>query len=181
MQKYRYIHFCFAIALLLPAGCASPNVDPPQAHPNTGYIDFYSPTDDDLCWEVAETKGSESHFRTIFSDVKPVEGDRLRLAFSPGPHRLRVTFLNRVISAPVVFSCDVHAGKIVPAAISLNPAGQTTVVSKQTTMGGTQGRSGRQTKINREETVRYDLSAEVGQAFPYQPKNQINYPNQPSQ
>jgi len=165
--------------LLLAAGCSSPNVNPPQARPNTGYIDFYSPTDGELCWEIGESKNSDSDFRIVFSDVKPVEGDRLRLAFSPGPHRLRVTFLNRVISAPAVFNCNMRAGKIVPVAISLTPAGQTTVVSKQTTMGGTQGRSGRQTKINRQETVRYDLSADVGQAFPYQPKSQINYPNQP--
>jgi hypothetical protein len=65
-------------------------------------------------------------------------------------------------------------------AISFASAGQTTVLSKQTTIGGTpSGRGGRQTKVNREETTRYHLSAEVGQAFPYQPKNQINYPNQP--
>jgi hypothetical protein len=175
MRSQRYI----LAALLCATSCASPNVNPPQAQPDTGYVDLYSPTDGELCWDVGEGKDSGDHFRTVFSNVKPVENDRLRLAFRPGPRRLRVTFLNRVINAPAIFNCDVPAGKIVPVAISLTPAGQTTVVSKQTTMGGTQGRSGRQTKINREETVRYDLSAEVGEAFPYQPKNQINYPNQP--
>jgi len=180
MLTPEYILFSFATALLFSAGCASPNVDPPQARPNTGYIDFYSPTDDDLCWDIGESKGSDTHFRTVFSDVKPVEGDRLRLAFSPGSHRLRVTFLNRAVSESAIFNCDVQAGKIVQVAISLQPVGQTTVLSQQTTIGGTpSGRGGRQTKVKSEKTVRYNLSAEVGQPFPYQPKNQINYPNQP--
>lgn len=180
MQKQSRLHLSIAAALLFASGCASPNVNPPQAQPNTGYIDLHSPTDDTLCWDVGESTGSRNHFRRVFSDVKPVEGDLLRLAFDAGPHRLRVTFLNRVVSEPVDFTCDVRAGNIVPVAISLKPAGQTTVLSKQTTIGGTPaGRGGRQTQIKSSETVRYDLSAEVGPAFPYQPKNQINYPNQP--
>jgi hypothetical protein len=181
MATRGYIYFSFAIALLVAAGCASPNVDPAQARPNTGYIDLYSPTDADLCWEVGEGKGSGSHFRTVFSDIKPVEGDRLRLALSPGCHRLRVTFLNRAISEPAVFNCDVRSGSIVPIAISLQPVGQTTVLSKQTSIGGTpSGRGGRQTKVKSEETVRYDLSAKVGQPSRYQPKSQINYSNRPN-
>lgn len=180
MRQREYFCLLTATALLFAAGCASPNVNPPQAEPNTGYIDLYSPTDGGLCWEVGESTAATSNLRTVFSDVKPVEGDRLRLAFAPGRHWLHVTFLNRVISGPAVFSCDIQAGCILPVAISLTPVGQTTVVSKQTTMAGTSsGRSGRQIKINREEALRYDLSAQVGSAFPYQPKDQINYPNQP--
>jgi hypothetical protein len=180
VQQQASIFLSIVTALLCASGCASPNVNPPQARPNTGYIDLYSPTDGELCWDVGESKGSSGHFRTVFSDVQPVEGDVLRLAFSPGKHRLRVTFLNRVVSEPVVFSCDVRAGSITPVAISLMSAGQTTVVSKQVTLGGTPtGRGGRRTKVNSQETVRYDLSADVGPVFPYQPKDQIHYPNQP--
>jgi hypothetical protein len=181
MRKQTRISISLAVAQLFASGCASPNVNPPQAQTNTGYVDLYSPTDAELCWEVGESKESGSHFRTVFSDVKPVEGDILRLAFRPGAHWLRVTFLNRVVSGPVEFSCAVQAGSITPVAISLTSAGQTTVVSKQTTIGGTpMGQGGRRTKINSEETVRYDLSAAVGPAFPYQPKSQIHHPNQPN-
>lgn len=180
MQKQMHISFSLVAAVLFIPACASPNVNPLQAQPNTGYVDLYSPTDGELCWDVGESKGAGDHFRTVFSDVKPVERDLLRLAFAPGPHRLRVTFLNRVITEPVVFNCDVPAGNILPVAISLTPAGQTTVLSKETTIGGTpSGRGGRRTKINSEETIRYNLSAEVAPAFPYQPKNEIHYPNQP--
>jgi hypothetical protein len=180
MQNSGYICLSIFAVLLFASACANTNVNPSQARANTGYIDLYSPTDDGLCWDVAEGKDSTGRFRTIFSDVKPIEGDLLRLALSPGTHRLRVTFLNRVVSEPVIFHCDVPAGNILPVAISLRPAGQTTVLSKQTTIGGTPaGRGGRQTKVNREQSMQYELSAAIGQAFPYQPKSQINYPNQP--
>jgi hypothetical protein len=180
MQNPGYLCLSLCAVLLLAPSCASPNVNPNQPQSNTGYIDLYSPTDGELCWEVGESKDSSGHFRTLFSDVKPIKDEPLRLALNPGPHHLRVTFLNRVITKPVIFRCEVSAGCILPVAISLKPAGQTTVLSKQTTIGGTpSGRGGRQTKVNSQETVRYDLSANVGDAFPYQPKRQINYPNQP--
>jgi len=180
MRNPGSICLLISAVLLLAPSCASPDVNPPRAQPNTGYIDLYSPTDSGLCWDVGENQNSSDRFRTIFSDVKPVASGPLRLALTPGPHRLRVNFLNRVVSAPVMFHCEVPAGHILPVAISLKPAGQTTVISKQTTIGGTPaGRGGRQTKVNSEETMRYELSADVGPAFPYQPKSQINYPNQP--
>jgi len=180
MPKPGHMHVSIVAALLLVAGCASPNVNPQRAQPNTGYVDLYSPTDADLCWDVAISTERGDHFLTIFSDVKPVEDDRLRLAFYPGTRRLRVTFLNRVVSEPAVFNCDIQAGYIIPVAISLRPTGQTTVVSKRTMIGGTpSGRGGRQIKVTSHETVRYDLLPEVGPAFPYQPKTQIHYPNQP--
>jgi len=175
MQKQAHICCSIAAALLCAPGCASPNVNPPHAQRNTGYVDLYSPTDDNLCWDVAESEDPRGHFRTVFSDVKPVAGDWLRLAFRPGPHRLRVTFLNRVVAEPALFNCDVQLSNITPVAISLTAAGQTTVVSKETMIGGTPaGRGGRRTRVNSEETVRYEISPDVGPPFPYQPKNQIH-------
>ncbi len=179
MWQQRTISFSLTAILLFAFGCASANVDPPRAQANTGYVDLYSPTDGALCWDVAASKGNQEHFGSVFSDVKPVDRDLLRLAFYPGTVRLRVTFLNRVVTKPVVFDCAVQAGSITPVAISLKPVEQTTVVSKQTMIGGTpMGRGGRQTKVSSEETVKCDVSAEVGATFPYRPKTQIHYPNQ---
>jgi len=180
MWKPRTIPVLIATTLLLTFSCASPDVDPPQAKANTGYVDLYSPTDGELCWDVGAMKGNDEHFESVFSDVKPVDRDVLRLAFRPATLRLRVTFLNRVVTAPAVFECAVESGRITPVAISLTPVAQTTVVSKQTLIGGTPtGRGGRQTKVNSQDTVRCNVSAEVGPTFPYQPKTQIHYPNQP--
>jgi len=102
----------------------------------------------------------------------------LRLAFAPGLHRLRITFLNRVVKQPVTINCDVQGGKITPMAVSLTATGQTTVLSKQVTVGGTQaGLGGRRTKINSDETVMYKISALSGAAVPFQPKNLMHYTN----
>jgi hypothetical protein len=175
VQKQKYFPVLLATALLIAFGCASANVDPPHPHLNTGYVDLYSPTDDGLCWDVSAAQESDAHFEKMFKDVKPVEGDLLRLAFTPGHLRLRITFLNRVVAQPAVINCEVRSGAITPVAVSLTPTGQTTVFSKQTTMAGTSGASGRRTKINSEETVRFEISAVAGAIVPYQPKNQTHY------
>jgi len=178
MQKRKYIFWFLATGWLIASGCASTNVNPPQPRPNTGYIDLYSPTDAELCWEVSESHGSNTHFRIVFSDVKPVEGDLLRLALDPGQHHLRITFLNRAVKQPALITCEVKNGEIVPIGISLAAAGQTTVMSRQVTIGGTPaGLGGRRTKINSDETVMYEISAVAGAAVPYQPKSQTHYTN----
>jgi hypothetical protein len=178
VQKQNFIFLFVAAGSIIAYGCADPNVDPPQPRPNTGYIDLYSPTDAELCWNVSERHGAGTHFRTVFSDVKPIEGDVLRLAFAPGQHRFRITFLNRVIKQPVDVSCDVRRGEVTPVGISLIAAGQTTVLSKRTTFGGTPaGLGGRRTKINSDETVIYEISAVVGATVPYQPKSRMPYTN----
>jgi hypothetical protein len=178
MKKEKYV-FLFAVAgSLITFSCANPNVDPPQPKSNTGYIDLYSPTDAELCWDVSESQGGDGNFRTVFSDVKPVEGDVLRLPFAPGQLYLRITFLNRAVKQPATISCDVQGGKVTPVTVSLTAAGQTTVLSKQTTLGGTPaGLGGRRTRINSDESVMYNVSAVAGSPVPYQPKSQMNYTN----
>jgi len=180
MKTQRRISFALAVLLFIASGCASANVDAPAARANTGCVDFYSTTDAELCWDVREAGGSDNDFRTLFSDVKPVRGDVLRLAFSPGHHRLRVTFLNRVILKPAEVDVVVENGKVTPVRVDLTGTGATTVLSKQTTMGGTpSGRGGRRTKISSEETVLFDISAVADAAVPYRPKEQMPYINQP--
>ena len=41
-----------AAAGLFVVGCASPNVNPPQARVNTGYVDFYADSSEELNWQV---------------------------------------------------------------------------------------------------------------------------------
>jgi hypothetical protein len=175
VQKHKPFSILLATALLAAFGCASNNVDPRIPRLNTGYVDLYSPTDDALCWDVSAAAQFDARFQKVFMDVKPVEGDLLRLAFTPGHVRLRITFLNRVISEPAIVNCEVRSGEITPVSVSLTSVGQTTVFSKQTTMAGTSGASGRRTKVTSEETVRFDIAAIPGPFVPYQPKNQTHY------
>lgn len=165
-----------AVPLLIAAGCASSNINSPAPRANTGYIDLYSESDTDLCWDVQVSRASGADFKTVFSDVKPPEGGVLRLAFAPGNHTLRITFLNRVITKPAQLNVKIENGKITPLAVTLTETGPTTVVSKQTIIGGSPSlRGGRQTKVNSDETVMYDISAVPAAPVPYQPKKQMPY------
>lgn len=161
---------------LIAAGCASGNINSPVPRANTGYVDLYSESDADLCWDVRISHASGANFKTVFSDVKPVEGGVLRLAFVPGHHTLRITFLNRVITKPTLVDVDIENGKVTPVAVTLTEAGSTTVVSKQTIIGGSPSlRGGRQTKVNSDETVMYDISAVAAAPVSYKPKEQMLY------
>jgi hypothetical protein len=176
MKPSTFLLFSMAAFLLIASGCASPDVNSPKPRANEGYVDFYSDTDAELCWEVREIRAPAGDLKTICSEFKPVEKDVLRLAFAPGHHRFRVTFLNRVITSPAEVEVDVQNGKITPVRVTLMEAGSTSVKSKEVSAGGTPyGRWGRRTVIKSDSSVRYDLSAEAGAPVQYQPKEQMPY------
>jgi hypothetical protein len=163
------------LALWVP-GCATRNVNPLQARANTGYVDFRADSFPDLCWEVARFDDRKQAFQPLFSELEPPAGGILRLAFSPGHHRLRVTFMNRVIVNPVEFEVEVQDGKITPVRVTLTAAGTAFVQTKETSSGGTaKGRYGRRTKIDTDETVMYGVSAMADAPVPYQVKERMSY------
>ena len=122
---------CWIIALLAMwvAGCAAPNVNPPQARANTGYVDFHADQAAQLCWEVARFDDRTKGFKSVFSELEPPPGGLLRLAFAPGHHRLRVAFLNRVIAEPVEIEVEVQDARITPVRVTLTAAGTALVDS----------------------------------------------------
>src|ERR1035438_3716235 len=67
---------------LLVTGCASPNVNPPRARANTGYVDFYADSSGELSWEVARFDERKQSFQSVFSEFEPPPGRALRLAFA---------------------------------------------------------------------------------------------------
>ena len=108
--------------------------------------------------------------------MEPPTGGFLRLAFAPGHHRLRVTFLNRVITPPAEVEVEVRDGKITPFRVTLTAAGTAQVETKEVSRGGTvKGGYGRRTKLGGDETVMYGLSAAVDPPVPYKPKEQMPY------
>ncbi|PWU13427.1 MAG: hypothetical protein C5B50_19310 [Verrucomicrobia bacterium] len=164
------------IAALFAFGCASPNVNPVSAARNRGYVDFYADPAGQLCWDVAKVDPARGHSHTLFSEVHPVEGRILRLAFAPGRYTFRVTFLNRAVIAPVLVEVNVQEGRVSPVEIELTGEGTTEVRTKQVTGGGTvYGRYGRTTKIRNAPTDRFRLTATAGEAQPYQPKEKMPY------
>ena len=178
MKQIKTIPFLltFAVLALWFSGCATRNVNPPQARANTGYVDFHADASGDLCWEVARFDDRTQSFKSVFSELKPQPGGIARLAFAPGRHRLRVTFLNRVIRKPAEIEAEVQDGKITPVRVTLTEAGVAQVETKETSRGGTAyGRYGRRTQIGSDETTMYSLSAVADPPMSYQLKERMSY------
>jgi hypothetical protein len=123
--------------MLLAAGCDSPHVKPPQARVNTGYVAFYADSTAGLSWDVAQFDEPSQSYQRVFSELEPPQGGVLRLAFTPGHHRLRVTVLNRVIAEPALLDVEVTDGRITPVHVALTESGVTSVQTKETSRGGT--------------------------------------------
>jgi hypothetical protein len=165
-----------AAAGLFITGCATPNVNPPQARAKTGYVDFYADSSGELSWDVARFDDRTQDFRSVFSDFEPPPGRVLRLAFPPGHYRLRVTFMNRAVREPGLVELEIKDGLITPVHVALIPDGTTQVETKNTRVGGTfKGRYGRGTKFGSDESTLYRVSAEAKPALPYQVKEQMPY------
>ena len=166
----------FALLALWASGCATQNVNPPQARANTGYVDFHADPAGELYWQIERFDDRTQVFKKVFSELELPTGGFLRLAFAPGHHRLRVTFLNRVITQPAEIEVEVQDGKITPVSVTLTGAGTALLRTKETSRGGTAyGRYGRRAKIDSDETVMYGLSAVADPPVPYQVKERMPY------
>jgi len=166
----------FAAVALLVSGCATQNVNPPQARANMGYADFHADPAGELYWQIERFDDRAQGFKKVFSELEPPTGGFLRLAFAPGRHRLRVTFLNRVIAQPAEVEVEVQNGKITPVRVALTSAGVAFVQTKETSRGGTaKGRYGRRTKYSSDESTMYDLSAVADPPVAYQLKEKMPY------
>jgi hypothetical protein len=165
-----------AAAGLFVTGCASPNVNPPQARAKTGYLDLYTDSSGELSWEVGRFDDRTKTFDSVFSELKPLPDRVLRLAFAPGHYRMRVTFLNRVVSEPGVVEVEVKDGLVTPVRVRLAAAGETMVQTKEVSGGGTAfGRYGRRTKFHYDDTATYRVSSEADAPLPYRVKEQMPY------
>lgn len=158
---------------LFVTGCASPNVNPPQARAKTGYVDFYADSSSELSWEVGRFDDRSQSFKSVFSELKPPPGRVLRLAFPPGHYRMRVTFLNRVVREPGLVEVDVKDGVVTPVHVALIADGTTTVWSKEERWG--RARHGRGDQISNNESTQYRITAEADAPRPYQVKERMPY------
>jgi hypothetical protein len=179
MKKQNRRRLCLAALAALGlavAGCASPDVNPSQPRSNMGYADFYADASLELSWEVTAFDEHARDFRPLFWDTEPPKDGVLRLALTPGPHRLRIAFLNWVISSPAELEVVVENGRITPVRVTLTEAGTGLVLSKETSPGGTAyGRFGRRTKIRSKEMAMYQLSAVAAPPVAYRPKADMPY------
>ena len=163
-------------AAVLTCGCASTNVNPSKPKANTAYLDLYVSSDSDLAWDVRRFDSGANDFKILFREYEPVADNMLRLAVPPGRQKVRITFLNCVISQPGETEIEAVAGSITPVKVELIGAGATSVRTEEYRTGGTaRGRYGRAKNIGSYGTQMYRVSAEPQPAQPYQPKQNMPY------
>jgi len=161
---------------LLVTGCASSNVNPPQARAKTGYVDLYADSSGELRWQVARFDDRAHSFKHVFSEWELPPDRVLRPAFRPGQYRLRVMFTNRVVREPGLVDVEVKDGMITPVHVVLIPEGATQVETRQEQWGTSwKGRYGRGTKVSTSEASMYRVSAEADALLPYQVREQTSY------
>lgn len=163
--------------ILVGFGCASPEMNPAAPKPNTAYIDVYASAADSPAWEIRQWLPAANEFKTVFSSVRPVERRALRLAFSPGEQKLRITVLNRVIPEPALLDVKLVDGRITPISVQFAAAGSALVETREERRGATyKGRYGRNTVFGVEESKTWRVVASAGEAIPYKPLEQMSYP-----
>jgi len=165
-RKAKLATIWLSIAGLWCTGCASTNVNPSAAQHGVGYADFYCNEQASLSWDVREVTSGGS--KKIFSEPTPPDEDILRLTFAPGRHRVRVSFLNHVISDPGEVEIEITERSITPVQARLIPAGSATIKGKSIHGGATYyGRYGRSTKVTMQDSAafRVELSAQTPVAY----------------
>jgi len=165
---------------LLTLSCTSPGVNPTVPRTNTGYVDFYSNSDTELYWAVERLDTGENTYKEIFSKMSSLKGGFLRLDFPPGHYQFRISFLNVPVVEPAMIAVDVKNGLVIPVLVELTQAGQSTVISKQTSIGASVSRRGRRTKITDFQAVTYRASASSQAEQPYRLKEQMSYFKKPT-
>ena len=162
------------LLLLALTGCATGNVNPTAARPNTGYVDFYTDPPTTLSGEISRFDVSRQEFKKVISQVEPLEKRTLRLAFVPGHHRLRLTVYNKVTRGPALVEIDVKDGMITPVRVAITEVGSAQVKDKDILMGSkVKGRRG--ITVSYDESVVYQVSAEANASVPYQVKERMAY------
>ncbi len=167
--------FVAAVACLALVGCASPEVNPPKPAAKTGYIDFYTDSGLELFWEIKRAEPPSGEMRTVYSELKPVPGNVLRLGAPPGSYRFQVWFLNCVTEGPQTVEAQVQDGKVTPVHLTLKLTGTTTVDQKVYGFRGSAKGYARGTKIVSEQNEIYQIGAVAEAPQAYQPKERMPY------
>jgi hypothetical protein len=167
---------------LILAGCASPDVNPPQARPNMGYVDFHAASPGQFTWQVSRFDAGTKDYQQIYSCFDPPGEGIVRLALAPGQYRLRVELLNRLTTGPLDVELRVEDGQITPVRLTVARVGTGDVETVETNVGGTlYGRYGRNTTISDDAEARYKIGGTVQETVAYRPKGEMPYAQSRSQ
>jgi hypothetical protein len=170
----QFLPLALALAALL-TGCGTTDVNPATPRANTGYVDFYTDSDQDLSWQVRRADGDNGEMSTVYSEFKPLPGNILRLAVPAGKYRFEVLFMNQVTTGPQTVVVDVQNGKITPVHVTLKAAGTSLVGSTSYAYVPTARatRPAAQTDFHQQNSFEVNLSTAPPQD--YAPKERTSY------
>ena len=171
----RYFLTVFGCLGMTITGCISSNPDRASPQANTGYVDFYTDTNQQLAWEVKRFDERTGELRTEFSKVQPLPGNLLRVPVVPGNHQFRIWFLNRATEGPKSVEVPVENGKVTPVHVSLDRTG--TIAVNNEVYGGrrsTRGYGSGQKTVT-DEMDRYKINAVSETPQAYQPMERMAY------
>lgn len=163
------VSFVFVLTMWL--GCASGNVNPATARPQTGYVDIYVAEGGAFTWEIRDVRGQ----RSLYTEYTP-KSEIVRLALSPGSYELTISILNTLISKPATTEVQVAEGQVTPVRVRLVEEGTAQIENKHTQVPG---RYTRRTKITVDQSQSFRLDADVLPAISYAPKERVPYALKP--
>jgi hypothetical protein len=162
------------MVMLLAGGCATTEVNPPVAKAETGYVDFYADDDSGLCWQIERLRNNDG--KVLIQEFRERTNGVVRLAFPPGEHRFRITFLNRAVLKPGIAKVSVEDGNITPVRVSLLEIGKAQFETRDVRVGGTlYGRLGRSTRLRASEGATFRVEAEAQSPVAYRPKEKMPF------
>ncbi len=164
-----------ALVCLAGAGCRTADVNPAAAGANTGYVDFYTDSDQGLSWEVKETTEANGDARSIYAEYKELPGNILRVAVPAGNHRFSVWFYNLVTTGPQTVLVPVANSRVTPVHITFAPVGSSSVVTKSYEYRPTAMASRRVSRIATDQQQTFQIVAVAGSPTDYQPKDHMPY------
>jgi hypothetical protein len=160
--------------VLLGGGCASRDVNSQAPRPGRGYVDFFTQPREDLWWKVDVFDSRKQDFREFTAQFKAPGEGILRVEARPGPHKGRISFVNRAVEAPVEVSVEVREGMITPVEVTLRKGGTSFTRSVED-----RARSGFQTanrnQVNDYSQQLWQISAKALPPIPYTPKQNAAY------
>ncbi len=161
------------LALLVAAGCSTPDLNPPAPRASTGYVDFYTASNEVLSWDVKREESG--NMRSVFCDYKPLSGNILRLAAPAGTNRFEVWFNNETTTGPQTVEVRVENAKVTPVQVTLAPTGTTSVDRVSYEYRATARATRRVTKLVSGEQQVFEIGLAPANPREYQAKEWMPY------
>ena len=160
--------------LLLAAGCATPDVNPPAAHVGRGYVDLYTQPKADVWWKVDVFDSRKQNYKEFTAQFKTPAQAIFRVEARPGRHKARISFVNQAVEAPAELEVEVREGMITPVEVKVNK-GDSSYVRVVEDRAASGFRTAGRNRVTDYSQERWQIFARAQPPVPYIPKEQTAY------